>query len=240
VSVLQSSINWVLANAHARLGDPYDYGNVYSPTDLGLGGDCSGVVGWVLQALTQDPATLPVDGNGRWLHTVSTESWYYDYGSTTPASPGTVGPYGTIAVADLASIPADAALTINIMHDGGGEDSHMNCVVPLPGSLPYEGVIVESNGSYGSCTNGDGAYPPDASLWTDHWYLPGPWVMDVPPSVDPTVTPPPASNTYTVQDGDTLDSIAEQHDVSLSALESANPGVTNPDFIYPGETLVIP
>ena len=232
VSVLQSSVNWVIAQAKARLGDDYVYGGVYSPTDLSQGADCSGVVGWVLEALTRGP-----DGVA-WDHPVSTESWYYDYGNDTPAAPGTVGPFGTIAVASLSDIPDDAALTINIMHGGGGEDSHISCVVPLPGSLPYEGVIVESNGDYGSCTNGTGAYPADASLWTDHWYLPGPWVFDVPPGAEP---PSPASTrTYTVQPGDTLSSISQVFGVSLEALEAANPDITDPNLIDVGQVLNIP
>jgi LysM repeat protein len=246
VSVLQSSVNWALQQAHVRLGDDYDYGEVYSPTDTSLGGDCSGVAGWVLQALTQNPLTLPVDGNGRWLHVVSTESWPYDYANNQPAAPGTVGPFGTIAVASLDNIPADAALTINIEHGGGGEDSHMNVVVPLPNSLPYEGVVVESNGSYGSCTNGTGCYLSTDSLWTDHWYLPGPWTIDVNPWLPGDPIPGhqpdinPTGDNYTVQPGDTLYGIADAHGVTLEALEAANPQIHDPDTIYVGESVVIP
>lgn len=239
--VLQSSVNWVIQQARERLGNNYEYGETYSPSDTGLGADCSGVVGWVCQALTQDPATLPVDGNGRWLHVVSTESWPYDYDNNTPAEPGTVGPFGTIAVASLNDIPADAALTINIEHGGGGEDSHTNCVVPLPGSLPYEGVIVESNGSYGSCTNGTGAYLATDPLWTDHWFLPGPWVEDVPPQgpSDPPA-PPSTGNTYTVQSGDSLGVIAARFNVTVEALEAANPQITDFNLIFPGQVISIP
>src|SRR5271166_1288226 len=133
VSVLQSSVNWVLAQAKARLGNPYVYGGCYSPTDTSIGADCSGVVGWVLQALTKGPANIPVWSNGQWAHVVSTESWWYDYNNSRPAPPGTVGPFGTIAVASLADIPPDAALTVSLMHGGGGEDSHTNITIPLPG-----------------------------------------------------------------------------------------------------------
>lgn len=233
--VLQSSVNWVIAQAKERLGDDYEYGGVYSPDDIGQGADCSGVVGWVLEALVNTPAHMS------WAHVVSTESWHFDYGDNCPAEPGTVGPYGTIAVASLSDIPADAALTINIMHGGGGEDSHTNCVVPLPGSEPYKGVLVESNGDYGSCTNGTGAYAADASLWTDHWYLPGPWVMDVAPDDDPPApAPAPAGNTYRVQSGDSLSAIAAKFDVTVEALVAANPSITNPNVIFPGQDLFIP
>lgn len=176
MSVFQSSADWVLNEFQLRLGDPYVYGEVYSSTNVSQGADCSGVVGWVLEALTN------TSSNMSWGHVVSTESWHYDYNTGTPAAPDTAGPYGTIAVARLSDIPADAALIVNIMHGGGGENSHMNCVL--------QGTIIESNGgptSYpagdGTCTNGTGGNPSDASLWTDHWYLPGPIVDDTGSSI---------------------------------------------------------
>jgi len=62
------------------------------------------------------------------------------------------------------------------MHGGGGENSHMQvCLTSI-------NTIMESNGNAGTCTNGTGAYTTDASLWTDHWYLPGPIVFDELPS----------------------------------------------------------
>ncbi len=48
------------------------------------------------------------------------------------------------------------------------------------------------------------------------------------------------SNPYTVQAGDTLTSIAQQCGVDYSALLSANPGITNPDQIFPGQAVAIP
>lgn len=235
--VLQSSVNWVLEQAKTRLGLAYDYGQCYSPTDLRQGADCSGVGGWALQALVNGPANIPVGGNGQWAHAVSTESWFYDYQNSRPATPGSIGPFGTVAVARLQDIPADAALTINIEHGGGGEDSHMNVVVPLPGTPPWIGTIVESNGSYGSCTNNTGAYPSVASLWTDHWFLPGPWVFDVPPG-EPAL-PANSGTTYTVQSGDDLSTIAADLNVTLAALETANPGI-NFNLIYPGQVINVP
>lgn len=167
MTILQSSADWVLTNFRKRLGDPYVFGGDYSPTNLSQGADCSYVAGWVLEALTNGPDDM------NWAHVVSTESWPYNYNTDTPAGPGTIGPYGTIAVARLSDIPADAALTIDIMHGGGGEDSHMHAVL--------QGTILESNGDHGTCTNGTGAYASNASLWTDHWWLPGPIVNDAGP-----------------------------------------------------------
>jgi LysM repeat protein len=51
---------------------------------------------------------------------------------------------------------------------------------------------------------------------------------------------PPHVVTYVVQSGDTKGAIAHAHNVSLAALEAANPQVTNPDLIHSGEVLNIP
>lgn len=50
----------------------------------------------------------------------------------------------------------------------------------------------------------------------------------------------PASSNYSVRAGDTLTSIAASHNVSLSALEGANPQISNPNVINIGETVHIP
>lgn len=44
---------------------------------------------------------------------------------------------------------------------------------------------------------------------------------------------------YTIQEGDTLESIAEQHGVSLMELLRNNPGLSGREFIHSGETIVI-
>jgi spore coat assembly protein SafA len=43
-----------------------------------------------------------------------------------------------------------------------------------------------------------------------------------------------------VQSGDTLSGIANQFSVSLALLEKANPQITNPNLIFPGQLIVIP
>jgi tyrosinase len=50
--------------------------------------------------------------------------------------------------------------------------------------------------------------------------------------------PPPGS--YVVQPGDTLSGIAELFTVTLAALEAANPQITNPNLIFPGQVVHIP
>jgi spore coat assembly protein SafA len=48
------------------------------------------------------------------------------------------------------------------------------------------------------------------------------------------------TNTYTVKSGDTLSAIAAANGVSLQSLEAANPQISNPDLIYPGQNVNIP
>jgi len=46
---------------------------------------------------------------------------------------------------------------------------------------------------------------------------------------------------YTIQPGDTLSGVAGQFfGVTLGALEAANPQITNPDLIVPGQVIRIP
>ena len=45
---------------------------------------------------------------------------------------------------------------------------------------------------------------------------------------------------YIVKSGDSLSLIAFNQGISLTALEQANPGITDPNLIYPGEHVVIP
>lgn len=45
---------------------------------------------------------------------------------------------------------------------------------------------------------------------------------------------------YLVRPGDTLSGIAATNGITLAAVEAANPGISNPNVIYPGETVVLP
>lgn len=243
MSIPASNVGYIDRLFDERLGVEYVYGGVYAPDpDTDQGCDCSGLVGLVLEGYTKGPENMS------WAHNVSTESWYYDYVNDEPSPPGTVGPYGTIAIASPNDLPDDAALLLCIYHGGGGEDSHINCITgpaitPTPLAAPA-GKIMESNGgptSYpsgtGTCTNGTGGTPADDSLWTDWHYLPGPIVGDYTP---PPASPIPTGKTYTVESGDTLDGIAERFGVSVGALEAANPQIGNPNLIDVGETVNIP
>lgn len=49
-----------------------------------------------------------------------------------------------------------------------------------------------------------------------------------------------AATTHTVVSGDTMWKIAVKHQVGLSEIKSANPHISDPDLIYPGQVLNIP
>jgi LysM repeat protein len=59
------------------------------------------------------------------------------------------------------------------------------------------------------------------------------------PSVIP-INEQSSSATYTVQPGDWLNSIARQYNTTAQAILAANPEITDPDTIRPGQVLVIP
>ena len=45
---------------------------------------------------------------------------------------------------------------------------------------------------------------------------------------------------YVVHQGDTLSGLAQSFGVSLSALEAANPRITDPNLIFSGQVILIP
>lgn len=59
-------------------------------------------------------------------------------------------------------------------------------------------------------------------------------------SYSPYTPTPEPSKQYEVQHGDTVKSIAEAHNTSSQKLLAANPQITNPDVIYPGQKLNLP
>lgn len=65
-----------------------------------------------------------------------------------------------------------------------------------------------------------------------------PTAVDTPEdqAIEPTAVP---SQTYVVQQGDTLNSIARQFNTTVEAITAANQ-ITNPDALFAGATLIIP
>jgi spore coat assembly protein SafA len=56
----------------------------------------------------------------------------------------------------------------------------------------------------------------------------------------PGPAPCPGGVSYTVRTGDTMYRIAQRYGVSLTALINANPQISNPNLIYPGQVICIP
>lgn len=183
----QTNVDEAIAFFVARIGNPYAFGGMFSPTIIRQGTDCSGECDTILRILTTGNAG-PVDASGSYVRTVTTESWPYKYDADLAVAVGTVGPYGTICAGDAQpgpaptayppQIPADAAAIIYLLHGGGGVDSHMMIAVN-DGAGNY--IVMETGGNHND-TGGTGQYAspngPATSTtdpeWTDIWYLPGP------------------------------------------------------------------
>ncbi len=68
--------------------------------------------------------------------------------------------------------------------------------------------------------------------------------VTTPPTTQPAPpsqpAPPAAGREHRVRIGDTLSGIARQYGTSVDAILRANPGISNPNLIYPGQRIVIP
>ncbi|HEX3028528.1 MAG TPA: LysM peptidoglycan-binding domain-containing protein [Clostridia bacterium] len=66
----------------------------------------------------------------------------------------------------------------------------------------------------------------------------------IPPTTIPPTTQPPLACVngfiYTVKAGDSLSAIANSFGICLEAIIAANPQITNPDLIFPGQKICIP
>ncbi len=60
------------------------------------------------------------------------------------------------------------------------------------------------------------------------------------PAGTPGIPNTGGNGTYTVQVGDTLSGIAQSHNTTTQAMLTANPWITNPDFILPGWVVNLP
>lgn len=174
MSVTRKNVEFAKRIFVDRLGDPYVYGGTWDPFNLATGCDCSGLVTDILSA-TFDGTAMPWDRKG-----LSTESYRYK-----PLGQQQVGPFTLMHVGSPGDIPADAAVRIDLHHEGaGGPDSHMHCVL--------DGWVMESNGDHGTCTLPE-AIDPNSTYWNDWWYVPGPIIEDGTPR---TVMPDANVNTF--------------------------------------------
>lgn len=60
------------------------------------------------------------------------------------------------------------------------------------------------------------------------------------PSPTPVPSPTPEVVIYTVQQGDTLLSIAQQYGTTVEAIVAANPDIENPDVLQIDQEIVVP
>lgn len=194
MTVTMSMVSATVAFFVARIGNPYLYGGMFSPTNTSAGTDCSGCADTLLRILTTGSGG-PVDGNGNFIRTLDTESWPYNYTDDLAVPVGTVGPYGSICAGDAQpgpaptvyppQIPSGAAAIIYLMHGGGGENSHVMIGVN-DGTGSY--IVMETGGGHND-TGGDGPYASpngqatatDDPEWTDIWYIPGDFPSPPPP-----------------------------------------------------------
>ena len=64
--------------------------------------------------------------------------------------------------------------------------------------------------------------------------------INIPTSGSTGSSTKPQTQKYTVKSRDTLSGIAQDFGISLQALRQANPQITDPNVIYPGQVLTIP
>lgn len=133
-------------------GDEYLYAGVFDPYNFGISADCSGLAGIVLGAAINGP------GGMSWARLFSTETF-----------PGPL-PGFTQLPSSAALLASTSPIKVGIMHGGGGPDSHMACWV--------DGWDMESNGTYGVCTE-----PPEitgmaSDYWNDWYVFDGPIIED--------------------------------------------------------------
>ncbi len=71
--------------------------------------------------------------------------------------------------------------------------------------------------------------------------VPSPSIVAEPSaSAAPAASPSSPATIYVVRKGDTLIGIAKQHHITLAALRKANPQVTDPTKLHPGDKLTVP
>src|SRR6478752_34154 len=134
-------------------GVDYLYGGVYDPFNFGIGADCSGSAGIFIGAAFKGTDLS-------WSRQFSTETWRLADPHHGPFGGRRVGPRDW----------GDAPIRVCLTHGGGGPNSHM--------AVWIDGWMMESNGTYGTCTEGGGARSPDSPKWNDWCVIDEPIVED--------------------------------------------------------------
>jgi LysM repeat protein/uncharacterized protein YvpB len=135
----------------------------------------------------------------------------------------------SLAVVLSAARPALAATIIHIVQPG--EDLYR---IGLAYGIGWQ-AIMAANGMYSTVIYvGEALVIPGATTGAAP---PAPADTPAPQPVAPA--PAPAAGSYMIQRGDTLWLVARRFQVTVSELMAAN-GVANPNYIYYGQTIVIP
>ncbi len=155
--------------------------------------------------------------------------------NTTPGIPNTggapaiqldqtSGPAGTVIYVNGENFPANVGVNINLGQEGTTLESVLAVNTGFDGRFSVAVTIPST------------AIP--GTTWTIQAYseaaggIVGNAFYDI-QSVAP-------SEVYIVQPGDTLGGIAARFGMSVTALQIANPGITDPNLIYNGQQIVIP
>jgi hypothetical protein len=136
-------------------GDPYIYGGVGDSGNFGIGFDCSGL----------DFIAIAIALNGFGFFA---GKGYYRMG-TTETFPVPFAGFRQVSQQDC--INGSYPIKVMIGHYGGGENSHMACII--------DDWHMESNGSVGICGGANWRNDPnvtrvDSNYWNDWWVADGP------------------------------------------------------------------
>lgn len=135
------------------------------------------------------------------------------------------GPAGTLVAVSGSGFPAATTLTVGAgIVDSGPEVS--------------QSIVTDANGSFTTQLT----IPASASA-VQNWSIfasQGKGNKLVTIQVPFKVTGPTTATVYIVQPGDTMSAIAYRYNVTLRALISANPQISDPNLIYPGQTIQVP
>lgn len=114
--------------------------------------------------------------------------------------------------------------------------------IPVPAPLPANVYVVQNGDTYSGIaeSHGLGLSELETANPGQNYDLihPGDHIT-IPDHVTPIPTPAPVlpPNRCIVEAGDTLSGIAAQFGVSLDTILANNPGITNPDLIFPGQVI---
>jgi LysM repeat protein len=133
------------------------------------------------------------------------------------------GQAGTLVAVSGGGFPSATTLTVGAGIVDSGPEVSQSIVTDANGSFETQ-LTIPASASAGQ------SWSIFASQGSGNELVP-------PPNV---VIPITGQHIYIVLGGDTLSGIAHVYGTNVSALLQANPGITNPDLIYPGELIILP